>query len=328
MKKQRLFGIARAVVILLFFATGTSNAQYRGPQDFHGIVKLAIPFPQVYPPINTGMPYNVMLGYIYYDSLVRYFNVHNNLRTDSLAMTIGPDTIRKALKYAYEMIDYDPIAWLQFQELFPRTSQHSSTPPSELFDVLIHRASQVIPDKAVSAGLTNVDAILQVTVTDTSSVVDTMERDPRMGTCEGVRASIDDVIKGQNLTGCNDTQYRAKQKGVSALSTPSCIALQYQLYWLSNIQETFGIWNSNRPPWMTPGNDYIVFLKYIALGQDTVSAYASLSPGGIYSTMCCMYPIRDGIVYDPNNDFGIGTNLSVADFKSRLRAKIQTITSY
>jgi hypothetical protein len=47
-----------------------------------------------------------------------------------------------------------------------------------------------------------------------------------------------------------------------------------------------------------------------------------------FSTTLGMYPVRGGIVYDPNNDLGFGTGLTVANFKSKLRQKILSITSY
>lgn len=331
MRNNRLIRIAIVTMALMLGSLGASSAQsikYTGPKDFRGIVKISIPYPSNYPPLNSGMPFDVMMGYIYDDSLVRFFNANPNLRTDSIGMTLGPDTVRKALKYAYEMTDYDPTAWLLYQEDVPHTSQYSNTPPSELFGVLMHRAAQVDSDKAVSAGLTNVDFILQVSVFDTSSTIDST-CPQGLDTVEGVKAYVDDVIKGQNLPTCNDTQYRANPKGKEALATSPCIAFEYMLYWLSGIQDQRGVWQIGpRPPWTTPGNDYIVFLRYIPLGGDRTGYYATLSPGGISSTMECMYPIRNGIVYDPNNDFGLGANLTVSDFKSRLRAKIQTIKSY
>jgi hypothetical protein len=39
-----------------------------------------------------------------------------------------------------------------------------------------------------------------------------------------------------------------------------------------------------------------------------------------------MDPVRNGYVYDPNNDFGFGNNLTVAQWKAALRNKIYSIT--
>jgi hypothetical protein len=38
-----------------------------------------------------------------------------------------------------------------------------------------------------------------------------------------------------------------------------------------------------------------------------------------------MYPVRAGIVFDPNSDFKFGTGLTLVDFKTALRGKIFTI---
>ncbi len=40
-----------------------------------------------------------------------------------------------------------------------------------------------------------------------------------------------------------------------------------------------------------------------------------------------MYPVVDGIVYDPNNDFGFGSGLTKEAFKSALRSRIANIVS-
>ena len=138
-------------------------------------------------------------------------------------------------------------------------------PPSELFDVLTHRAAQVDSD-GIAAGLTNVDFILQVSVFDTNSTIDSTAPSG-LNTVEGVKAQVLEVVKGQNLPTCNDTLYRAHLKGANPLNDQPCIAFQYMQIWLQSIQDERGLWQTGqRPPWATPGNDYIVFLKYTALG--------------------------------------------------------------
>ncbi len=65
------------------------------------------------PPLSTGMPYEVMLGYIYLDSLLTYAPQKS---VDSLLNTWDNlnDTLTGALKYHYILNDYNPIIFQQY----------------------------------------------------------------------------------------------------------------------------------------------------------------------------------------------------------------------
>ncbi len=330
MRKRTELSSFVIVLIFMTFTKGTAIAQsYGGPSDFHGPVKLAIPLPVNYPPVRTDMPLDVLKGYIYFDSMM-HINVHQ-WQIDSMVNTMyDSDTLRTILKYAYEMIDYDPVAFFQYLYDSPRTGVYRKRAPRGVLLSILDRIAKVIPDSGqLFASLTHVDAILQVAVFDTSSVPDwtvsgSSER------CNGVMSWVHDVIKGQNLIGCVDTgQLRTKHSKASPQSgVPSCIAFQYWDHWLSNIQIPIGVTAERRNPWFTPGNEYIVFLSFTALGADSANDYATLGPGLATSSVMGAYPIQSGIVYDPNDDFGFGTGLTVDAFKAKLRQKIASITSY
>jgi hypothetical protein len=317
-------------ILLLLFSSSIAKAQYHGPSDFHGAVKLAIPFPTSYPPITLGMPPDVLTGYLVFDSLMN-INLHQN-QIDSIVNSIyDSDTLRYALKYAYEMEDYDPIAFFQLMEIFPWTGEYLNRAPQGLYNRVLSRVGTAIPDSGkLLMGLAYADAIVDLTVTDTFSIVD-VTKPGNANICEGVNATINDIIKGQNLPGgCRDSLMRSKGKQRVPMSVPGdCVAFQYWYYWLQNIQIPLGVTTYNRPPWCVPDSEYIVFLKFDGLGRDSVQYYATLTPVGMsFSTLDGMYPVRGGIVYDPNNDLGFGTGLTVSEFKSKLRQKILSITSY
>ncbi|MFH1050660.1 MAG: hypothetical protein V1779_06990 [bacterium] len=65
------------------------------------------------PPLSTNMPYDIMIGYIYFDSLMKYPDVR---QVDSLIFTWQTmnDTLSYALKYLYMLIDYNPIIFSQY----------------------------------------------------------------------------------------------------------------------------------------------------------------------------------------------------------------------
>jgi hypothetical protein len=328
-KRKRGLRPISAFLLPLFIAASLSHAQYHGPSDFHGAVKLAIPFPTTYPPITLGMPPDVLTGYLVFDSLM-HIPIRGYLVDSTVNAIYDSDTLRYVLKYAYEMKDYDPIAFFQLTEMFPWTGEYLERRPASLINRVLSRVGTAIPDSGkILMSLAYADAIVDLTVIDTFSVIDTT-KPSNANVCEGVKATINDIIKGQNLPACSDTLYRAKGKQRVPASAPGdCLAFQYWYYWLQNIQIPLGVTTYNRSPWCVPDSEYIVFLKLDGLGRDSVQYYATLTPIGMsFSTLDGMYPVRGGVVCDPNNDLGFGTGLTVSEFKSKLRQKILSITSY
>ena len=74
--------------------------------------------------------------------------------------------------------------------------------------------------------------------------------------------------------------------------------------------------------------EYIVFLRPVIICWDTLYSYYEFWPYNSGSMCYSMYPIIDGIVQDPDNDFGFGTGLTVSVFITDLRNKINTIINY
>jgi hypothetical protein len=319
--------------LLLTLAPNTSHAQlpgnYRGPQDAYGL-KLTIPFPANYPPIQTGMPSDVREGYVYFDSIVRSIDIPRG-QLDALKAHFGySDTLKKLLKYIYEMSDFDVQAYFQFLQDEPRTSAYAMTSHNIVLQELLRKAAQVFPDSGVSASLCYVGAIVQVAVTDTSTIINSSMRSANL--VGQVTCTIEDIVKGQNLPAC-PSPASAGKRGMKTTSIGDCLKFEYQLYWQSQIHSPSFMYNPNTyystsgSPWVQKGQEYIVCLDLRALGRDSTQLYTTLMPGFGASTMIGIYPIVNGVVQDPQNDFRIGTNLSVADFKTRLRQKIHSLVT-
>jgi hypothetical protein len=78
--------------------------------------------------------------------------------------------------------------------------------------------------------------------------------------------------------------------------------------------------------WVKPGHEYIVFLTFFGIGADSTKGYFSVWPGTtVDGSSGGMYPVVNGIVQDPGDDFGLGSNLTVAAWKAGLRARINSI---
>jgi len=328
MRKDRLVQVAVLSMAIIFVTTGMSNAQqYHGPQDYRGTVKIPIPFPANYPPVNSGMPIDVLQGYIVFDSLMHM--PIEQYKIDSITQGMGDsDTLRYAMRYLYEMIDYDPIAFYQLLENFPRSGEYLNRPPRALLEDVLDLAARAIPDSGrLIAGLTATDAIVDLEVTDTFSVVDST-KPTGMNRNKKATCTILDVIKGKNLPLCNN-MIQSRGKGAQLQSdSGACFAFSYWPYWESSISYQ-GVRHLNAPDWISPGTEYIAFLRFVGLGPDSAQNYITISPGCPVCSTMGLYALQsDGTVYDPNNDFGFGSGLSLAGFKAKLREKIASIVSY
>jgi hypothetical protein len=86
--------------------------------------------------------------------------------------------------------------------------------------------------------------------------------------------------------------------------------------------------DSSGIPWVRKNSEYIVFLSFAQACSDSLHTYHILSTFGERSSSNNIYPIIDGRVQDPDNDFGLGTTPTVVEFKTALRQKISTITHF
>lgn len=79
------------------------------------------------PPINTGMPIDILLSYVYLDSLLKYTDRH---KTDSLikSWTGMNSNLANSLKYLYKIIDYNPIIFNQYTNEATLNRKSLSTP--------------------------------------------------------------------------------------------------------------------------------------------------------------------------------------------------------
>ena len=279
------------------------------------------------PPLNTGMPYDVMIGYIGFDSLTKSLNsrqLHNYLDT-----LYWGDTIKYAMKFFYEMVDYDPI-------LFYRYLVSASWPrkliPSTLTSSFYEKISLVSPHPLLDMVLCASSLIAHIYVNDTMTVID-----PSGGWAVHsiiVTSNIIEVIKGTNIPECLNLypanfERKTKKNDIHSIND-SCLQFNYRLELpLDNRTETtransHGMRDSSGLPWVKSGKEYIVFLELLMICGDSTSLYLTLRP--IYAGSCgTIYPIENNIVYDPNDDYGFGVGKTTDEFIMALRNRINQI---
>ncbi|MEP7234057.1 MAG: hypothetical protein ABI778_02055 [Ignavibacteriota bacterium] len=312
-----------SILILLIFSVHFVRAQSHLP--FQGVPKYAFPKLTSVPPLNTEMPPPVLLGYIFIDSFAR------TLSEDSVGKFLNfltfSDTSRIALSYLYQMDDYNPIKYFQYSISDPYGVPYK-TAPIFFTHTFGRNISRVYPDSLKVTPLFYSDYILDLWVTDTIPHTDTISAISKR--VVGVIGNVLETIKGQVLPPCSGgSSSSADGTGNIAETGLPCIKFEYRPdriripHGASIIKPDSLTVFADGSSWVKTNREYLVFLSYRDLKcSDSLYNYALIEPVYVSSTCASMYPVIGGHVYDPQNDFGFGSNLTPAQFKTALRNKI------
>ena len=309
-------------LISFFVETDRASAQIFDS----GYVYIA-PTPQLssYPPLNTGMPLDVLVGYIYLDSIRRGYTHHIDTVISDLT---NSDTLKYALKYLYELDDYSPLLFEQYCESTPSPFYYKSS-GTMMRAKLMKRIAGILSDTQRTEMICYANIIAHIHVTKIDTVYDsasTAYPNQMVVTCEVV-----DTIKGHILPSCEDV-YGNHHGGISPQSVPNCLQFGYSPqeplqgsigdigYTTATMSDSLG------NPWVKLGADYIAFLSIYFVGSDSNYLYYTVAPPKYHTTQGSLYQINGGHVSDPNNDLGLGSNATTSSFISGLRAKIYSIT--
>jgi hypothetical protein len=326
MKKMRTWG---AFVILLFLSSTVGHSQPTPPVKFGGPLFYAFPLLTQYPPLNTGMPFNVLIGYIGGDSIVR--NAPESLIRDVTKNLTYADTAKYAAKYMYELDDYDPVTFFRWCYTQPTAGMYPSGGPGFVKGRALARMVKIFPPNLNAYPLLYSDYIAHIKVTQTVATTDSTASFAK--TVVLVTSYILDTVKGKRVPFCLNEQFRAKEEGRTMQSAlGACLNWDYALEWKrlnhspdkSHDDSSFVDGEGNQ--WIQESKEYIVFLRYESLRRYDTYNYADLFPVTGWGSCGGMYPIIDGRVYDPYNDFGYGSNLTVEQFEAALRNNIYSIT--
>ncbi len=273
------------------------------------------------PPLSFYMPYEVMKGYIALDSISR--NMDNNSFRDFLnRQTYYNDTIKNILKYMYLLNDYNPILFYTMGY----DSNYKLWVARAEYDFIVH--IQQFKQVSLSNDLTIAEAgiIAHIIVTDTvrracGSIFTDID--------EIVTCTIIDTIKGKVIPSCKDISipnsvddYRDPVPNIQPANPGSCLQFTYMV---QNGNEPVLV-DENGEPWIKKNREYIVFLYVAGNCRYQDSLYYDCSPAQWNGAKNYnLYPIENGIVQDPDDNFGIGTGLTVAEFKAKLRERIDKI---
>ena len=330
---MKKFSVAFLLLIVCF--SYFSYSQQPPCMPYYQALTFEYPKYPYLPYYTTDMPYEVMLGYIVMDSVCNYGNV--SLFDDFLNRQTYNDTIKKIMNYIYRMADWDPYLFKRTQYSLPTSKMH----PATVVEKLIEKSASLSPNYKLYSILLSSCYILHINVTDTLSRTYLYSNIPTPTAI--VNYEVLDTIKGRKIPVCKDVSVDSDDEKVKAYIMPNgnsnCSQFGYSLFWerdsVSNDIISVGSYDYSKSLidkdgilWTKKGKEYIVCLWIVPLCRTDIFDYVSLKSNVIPSLTCTMYPIENGKVQDPGNEFGFGSSVEVEEFKLLLRQKINEILSY
>lgn len=327
------------VFIIVFFNSSIVFSQHPPCyQDYEGLTFSAEKLPYV-PPMDTDMPLDAMIGYIAADS-ARHNATYDEM-IDFLERQTYNDTIKYIMRYYYQMVDWNPINFHLYRDYGDSQSCHLLRMEDEVEKKILE-----LDTTYGNVLLVHSDIIAHVRVVDTIRHYDSSAGIYNRAMI--VTSEILDTMKGRVIPSCNNyNQYINKNRKDKQFSIPNeCLQFEYALDWPRGEADVDGVYigedgypwtglypkliDSTGTPWIKKNKEYIVFLVMVTVcfDRDNETHYYTLFAAGEGSMTYGMYPIIDGKVYDPENEFGFGNNLTVEEFKNALNNRIQEITTY
>ena len=321
------------IVISFFFLCILSSTVYAQDTscvgNYPGLVFRTEKISQ-FPPYSMHMPYEVLIGYIALDTVC--YNVWWNELEDFINRQTYNDTLRYMMKHYYYTLDYDPIL---FEKTIWYQDSTFKTPPQVFPDLIYNQANKVSDHPFLDYALLRSSYIMHVLVNDTLNITNTNEEDNSAGRfIVIVTTQIVDTIKGKIIPECIPRVGHTFNNGrkeiprIQIAEPGDCFQFHYCPEWQRGGPLGPSLHDDNGLPWIKTGQEYIVFLDIGERCLDSNYVNYQVRSTGHDSYTFLMYPIIDGKVYDPQNEFGFGTSLTPDEFKNALRQRISEIKNY
>ena len=290
-----------------------------------------------YPVMHSGMPYDVLIGNILLDSVMRnwrkIFPVNNVSWNDALNnITCSSDTLNYVMKYLYRLADYDPYLYVnalsppaksngwfggeetQFWRQVGKICGFAKQQIGQAYYILHIKANQVEP-------------YTYYELNDATN----MHR---------VHCKIHNVIKGQKLPDINslieildiDSAGKTLKKSRDVyLPEETDFIFSYNRHWPLDGKNLDGKNITIKMPEAEENTDYIVFLwttSFYCTNKQTGINYYNIRPTSLLGLSGGMYPIKNGNVIDEYNEFGWGTAVPFESFMQNLHNVIDSVVNY
>lgn|GEM_PF-2362091 len=287
------------------------------------------------PPIDSSMPDDILDAYKTFDSLI--LNVHNIIFTRFLDnQSFMSDSLKFIRRAFYKLVDYDPLNYF----LWTWNSVPYGTYLNKLEEIIIHKSIEFSEQPQFDEILLKTHHILHVKVIknyeryDSSALI---AKSAIISECE-----ILDVIKGKFKLDCNNYDVLTFKK-TTTFSKNKCVQFGYAIEQFrgkniigvfTNLDDTtmkapnIKMENDDGTPWIRENSEYIIFLEYHPICEEGGFKYISLSNLFLPSHTGFMYPIKNGKVIYPKDEFkSFGNGLTTKEFKTILKNRIDEIAN-
>ena len=292
-----------------------------------------IDYPSTFPEYTLDMPYEVLLGYVALDTVCYYGN--SDEFAEFMSRQEYNDTLKTLMKYYYDVVDWDPLKFMQSRYYWDTAMKITVSNVSEGLDYLIKKKSD---NPYLDYILCRTDIIAHVLIKDTVSWTNN-SADEFSGAKYGatVECELIEPIKGKVIPEIFVPQPLNKKnklpeiQGKTTADSGKTLIFNYCYGWKRKSEngEFLTMRDSTGAPWVKKGKEYIVFLNFVIDCVDDSSIYYHLRTIGFTkSSTGLIYPIENGIVISPLDDFGFGTGLTVSEFKTALQNRINQIKNF
>jgi hypothetical protein len=335
MKKwNRSFTTPALLLVAILAFSSTARAQ---PKPYYGPLLFSMLRDTSVPPVYVGQPAEVTTGYLWLDEAMRLYP-ESTIESFFNALTWS-DTMKTFASVFYQAQNDNPLSFFLWSGTAIHPNPYKGV-PSQAQVAFEQKVALIAGDTGRTSSLLTADIIADVMVGDTTCI---LEPPASLGfNMVFVNSTILDEIKGKKVPLCVGEDMRAKKnKGSTVLSvgttpwptyavaadTGTCLQFEYSPQWSLIPGDDEG-----RAPmgWrVKPEHEYIVFLNFLGVSSDSTHFYFTLRPGPAAIGNAGVYPVVDGIVQDPGDDYGIGASagLTVNVWKTRLRARINAIVT-
>lgn len=335
--KTRFPGICFIIAITLILASlcfikasyGQPHREITGPL-VAGCFRMPVTPLSYAPPLHSDMPYKTLMGYIYFDSVMRSFKSAAQLDS-SLDKIKSFDTLKYFDAILYAMRDYDPILFYEYLMAGDNVNPLYKYSPFSLLSEFAEKTSNIsVPLK--HKYLASIGIIVHIkikAITQDSDTLASIPIHPLPLLC--FTAQVLDTPKGKHFVSA-DCGYS------KAVNSP-CINFSFSPLWNYKGKASLDVGqividssgNSIYPDsygnnFLKVDSEYIAFLNPQFLDYDGTYSYYVYNPDRRWGLNGGFLPIdANNQVHDSQNLFGHGTLVNTSTFISNLRQDIDSV---
>lgn len=290
----------------------------------YGGLTFRLPYVEQMPPLNSGMTFDELIGYIVLDSAMRGSELGDMVDFVNRQTSMN-DTLKMMRKYYYLLGDNNPPLFHQY------FLQCRNPGIPYVYDALIRKCVSFSVSPIIDGLLLRSNVVARVTPRCIRRITDSTAAWAK--TTDVVYASVSDTIKGkklpvynQYLNHCNNFLRPASPASVGDNS--GYIQFHYAEEW-DNTTNTKAKYQDSVV--MREYSEYLVFLDYSLVCADSTSMYCPTYPGRYKTPVLdddsyrlAIYPIENDKILDPDNSLGLGTQPNYQVFLQAVEQKINS----